>query len=181
MNYLIIFGAITNPNDMKRTIFSLTLICLLITLSATLNGQKSNFTGTWKLDRTKTEVSTQWPLLVKINVHFKGDTLLTERFYDTGDGQEYPFTEKLSLDNKEYNIFIYDMPRKMKANLADREATLNFESTTTFNGSAGTEDFVSKETWKVDPSAGILTIGYVNKTSAGEAPGSLIFNKEVSQ
>jgi len=143
-----------------------------------LAGQRNVFTGTWKLDRAKTQITAQWPVLVKINIQFRGDTLLTERIYDTGDGQEYPFTEKLSLDNKEYNIFIYDMPRKMKASLADQESTINFESTTTFNGSAGTEDFVSKETWKVDPATGVMTIGYNNKVSGGESAGALIFSKE---
>jgi hypothetical protein len=75
-------------------------------------------------------------------------------------------------------MIIYEMPRKIKASLADQEATLIFESTTTFNGSGGNEDFVSKETWKVDKATGILTLGFVNKTSAGEAPGSLVYIKE---
>jgi hypothetical protein len=163
---------------MKRKIFSLAFILILIVSSTSVKGQRGDYTGTWKLDRTKSVIATEWPVLVKIRIEIKGDTLLTERFYDTGDGQEYPFTEKLSLDNKEYSMIIYEMPRKIKASLADQEATLIFESTTTFNGSGGNEDFVSKETWKVDKATGILTLGFVNKTSAGEAPGSLVYIKE---
>jgi hypothetical protein len=162
---------------MKRTIFSLVFIFLLMVSSSFAQGQKEDFTGIWKLDRAKTTAQTEWPVLIKIHIDIKGDTLLTERFYDTGDGQEYPFTEKLSLDNKEYSMIIYDMPRKIKAGWSDQVA-LNFESTTTFNGSAGTEDFISKETWKVDNAAGILTISFNNKISAGEFTGAFVFNKE---
>jgi hypothetical protein len=163
---------------MKRTIISLVFISLLIASSSAVYGQRGNFSGSWKLDRTKSVVGTEWPVLIKIRIEFKGDTLLTERVYDTGDGQEYPFSEKLNLDNKEYSMIIYEMPRKIKGALSEQDAVLNFESTTTFNGSAGNEDFISKETWKVDTASGILTIGFVNKTSAGEAPGSLVYIKE---
>lgn len=162
---------------MKRTIFSLVFIFLLMTSSSVAQVQKGDFSGTWKLDRTKTTATTEWPVLIKIHIDIKGDTLLTERVYDTGDGQEYPFTEKLSLDNKEYSMIIYEMPRKIKAGWSDQDA-LNFESATTFNGSAGTEDFISKETWKVDKASGILTISFNNKISAGEFTGAFVFNKE---
>ncbi len=163
---------------MKKTIISLIFISLLMASSSELQGQRVNFSGSWKLDRTKSVVPSEWPLLIKIRIELKGDTLLTERTYDTGDGQEYPFSEKLSLDNKEYSMIIYDMPRKIKAIMSAQDTVLNFESTTTFYGSAGNEDFVSKETWKVDKPGGMLTIGFVNKTSAGEAPGSLVYIKE---
>ena len=163
---------------MKRTILFPVFMTLLMASISVVQGQRADFSGMWKIDRTKTTVSTDWPVLVRIRIDFKGDTLLTERFYDTGDGQEYPFTEKLSLDSKEYSMIIYDMPRKIKASFSDKEELLNFESTTTFNGSAGTEDFISKETWKVDKAAGVLTIGFNNKLTAGEFTGAFVFTKE---
>ena len=163
---------------MKKTISSLVYVFLIIASTSVAQGQKGDFSGMWKLYRTKSNAQTDWPVLVRIRIDFKGDTLLTERFYDTGDGQEYPFTEKLSLDNKEYSMIIYDMPRKIKASFSDQETLLNFESTTTFNGSAGAEDFISKETWKVDKAAGVLTIGFNNKLTAGEFTGAFVFTKE---
>ncbi len=163
---------------MKRIIFLLVFIFLLMSSSSFAQGQKEDFTGIWKLDRTKTTAQTEWPFLIKIHIDIKGDTLLTERFYDTGDGQEYPFTEKLSLDNKEFSMIIYDMPRKIKAIWSEQDAAINFESATTFNGSSGTEDFISKETWKVDKATGILTIDFNNKVTAGEFTGSFVFTKE---
>ena len=58
-----------------------------------------------------------------------------------------------------------------------RTATLNLESTTTFNGPDGAADFLSKETWKVDKSTNILSINYVNTISGTEENGVFVFNK----
>lgn len=142
-----------------------------------ISGQKADFTGTWKLDRTKSTILQDSPTLIKLNVQVKGDSLLTERTYDTGDGQEYPFTENFTLDGKEYEITIYDMPRKSKAIWSGTEGVLNLESKTTFSGPNGTDDFVSKETWKVDKANNLLTITFKNSTSAGESEGAFFFNK----
>jgi hypothetical protein len=129
----------------KITIFiSLFIFAFISVLPAA--GQDSGFQGAWKLDRTKSTVLEYFPTLVRLDVQIKGDSLLTERTYDTGDGQEYPFTENLTLDGKQYNITIYEMPRKSKASRGEQGSILSLESTTTSNGSNGPEDFVSKET-----------------------------------
>jgi hypothetical protein len=162
---------------MKRiaSFIFLTSLFMAVTVSAT--GQKSDFQGTWKLDRTKSTLPANLPTLIGITVNIKGDSLLTERVYDSMDGQEYPFTENLTLDGKESSITIYDMPRKAKAGLGDQEATLTLESTTTFNGPDGTADFLCKETWKVDKAANTLSINFVNTISGTEENGVFVFNK----
>lgn len=162
---------------MKRIASFIFLIPLFMAVTVTATGQKSDFQGTWKLDRAKSTLPANLPILIGITIDIKGDSLLTERVYDSMDGQEYPFTENLTLDGKESAITIYDMPRKSKAGLADQEATLNLESTTTFNGPDGAADFLSKETWKVDKATNILSINYVNTISGTEENGVLIFNK----
>src|SRR5512140_620647 len=119
---------------MKKITFFLILIAFTFASSITVIAQKSDLSGIWKLDRTKSTVSEYFPTLLKINVLVKGDSLLTERTYDTGDGQEYPFTENVPLNGKESAITIYDMPRKSKALWAETEGVLNLESTTTASG-----------------------------------------------
>jgi hypothetical protein len=162
---------------MKRISFFILFIALSIVSSLTVAGQKPDFSGTWKLDRTKTQYTSDFPLLVMLTVNLKGDSLLTERFYDVGDGQEYPFIENVTLNGEEYNIYIYDMDRKSKASWLEKEGSLLFESVTTAYGYNGAEDFKSKEIWKLDKTNNILTISYVNNTTAGETTGDLIFNK----
>lgn len=156
---------------MKKLLFFTLLMAFAVILSTESYGQKTDLNGLWKLDMTKSSLPDYTPILTRIKVKIVGDSLLTERFYDTGDVQEYPFTENLTLDGKEYNIVIYDMPRKSKATWSDQDG-LKIESTT----SASDGDFISIETWKVDTAAKILTISFNNTMSGNEGTGTFILN-----
>jgi len=153
------------------------IMVLAISSSFVVTAQKADFNGTWKLDQTKSTLAEYTPILTRIVVRINGDSLLTERYYDTGDGQEYPFTENLTFDGKEYPITIYDMPRKSKASWSDQDGSVIFESTTTFSGDSGTQDFITKENWKVDKATSVLTISFANKMGGNDAAGAFIMNK----
>jgi hypothetical protein len=165
---------------MKKAISPISTLVLLFIFSSSAFSQKADFTGTWKLDKSKMPVTGTFPILTQIQINIKGDSLLTERFYDTGDGQEYPFVENLTLDGKESMITIYEMPRKSKANWIEKDVSLTLESTTTANGANGPSDFKSTETWKVDNANNILTISFKNNSESGELEGDFIFNKSVT-
>ena len=162
---------------MKKIISTVLFILLVLIFSDSAAGQKADFTGTWKLDMTKVPVTGNFPVLTRINIIIKEDSLLTERFYNTGDGQEYPFTEKLTLDGNEHMITIYEMPRKSIASWKEKDVILVLQSTTTANGSNGPVDFKSTETWTVDNVNNILTISFRNTSYEGELTGAFIFNK----
>ena len=164
---------------MKKAISAIIFFLLVLVFSTSVSGQKADFSGTWKIDRSKIPVTGNFPVLVQININIKGDSLLTERFYDTGDGQLYPFKENLTLDGKETSITVYEMPRKAKATWKEKDVILIHESTTTANGSNGPVDFLSTETWSVDNVTNILTISFKNFTMAGESTGYFLFNKSV--
>jgi hypothetical protein len=162
---------------MKRIKTFILVMVLAIAPSFVVTAQKTDFNGTWKLDQTKSTLAEYTPVLTRIVVRINGDSLLTERHYDTGDGQEYPFTENLTFDGKEYAITIYDMPRKSKASWSDQDGSVIFESTTTFSGDNGPQDFITKENWKVDKATRVLTISFANKMGGNEAAGAFILNK----
>jgi hypothetical protein len=164
---------------MKKAVSKILVSLLVVMFPAFLSGQKADFSGTWKIDTSKIPVTGNFPVLTKITISIKGDSLLTERFYNTGDGQEYPFSENLTLDGKENTITIYDMPRKAKATWKEKDIVLIHEAITTAYGSNGPVDFLSTETWSVDNITNILTISFINKTMSGESTGSFIFNKSV--
>ncbi len=155
--------------------FLLTGLAMLVSIAISYKSpaQKPDFTGNWKLDATKSTLPEYTPVLTRITVSVKGDSLLTVRYYDTGDGQEYPFTENVTLDGKEYSITIYDMPRKTKASASAEDGSFYVESTTSTQGG----DFVSKETWKTDPSNKVLTISFKNIMEGNEGTGSFTLNK----
>lgn len=158
----------------KITIISL-LTVLTVCFSIETFAQKSDFNGKWKLDYGKSILPEYTPVLTRINITINGDSLLTERFYDTGDGQIYPFTENLTLDNKEFRITIYDMPRKSKANWSAEDNAVMVESATTVGGYSGSQDFISKETWKVDSKNKTLTISFKNSIEGNEVNGMFLF------
>jgi hypothetical protein len=141
------------------------------------SAQKPDFNGTWKIDRTKSTLMEYTPVLTRIDIKINGDSLLTQRYYDTGNGEEYPFTENVTLDGKEYSITIYEMPRKTKALWSEQDSTLILESTVTITGDSGTSDFISKESWKIDKTNNIFTISYKNKMAGNDSEGAFIYNK----
>ena len=162
---------------MKRSIPLFIAAVLLVAFSSQASAQKSELAGKWKIDRSKTQKQDDWPLLTGINIRISGDSLYTERLYELTDGQQYPFNEALTLDNKEANTVVYEMPRKMKAQWIPAESVLKFESTTTSYGNGSPLDFVSVETWITDPATKTLTISFVNKISGTEVPGKLVFTR----
>ena len=155
------------------------VMVLTIFSSFLASAQKADFNGTWRLDPAKSTLAEYTPILTRIDIRITGDSLLTERYYDTGEGQEYPFTENLTLDGKEHSITIYEMPRKTKAVWSETDGTLVVESVTTFMSEMGTQDFVSKEAWKVDKINNTITISFTNKIGEMGSAGTLIFNKAI--
>jgi hypothetical protein len=162
---------------MKRILSLVLLLVFAIASSFRSSAQNADINGIWKLDRTKSTIVESLPVLVRIDVQIKGDSLLTQRYYETADGQEYPFKENVSLNGQECNIIVYNMPRKTKANWAEQDGLLIVESTTTFNGQNGPDNFISKETWKADTANKTVTISYKNNISTSESAGILFFNK----
>jgi hypothetical protein len=153
------------------------LIILLFMASFSAQAQNSAFTGEWKLNREKTILADNQLFLSKVTIQHKGDSLLTTRVYENGNGEEYPFEENLSLDGKESKIVIYEMPRTSKASRVNTDGSILIESKTTFNGNNGQEDLLAKETWKVDNESKMLIVDFTNKMSAGEVTGKNYYNR----
>ena len=159
----------------------ITLLVLMVVFAMgftfELSAQKTGFNGKWKFDPGKSIVPEYTPVLMRIEVTVKGDSLLTERYYDTGDGQIYPFTENLTLDGKEYKVTIYEMPRKSKASWSETEGAIIMESTTTINDYSGPLDFISKETWKADAKNKTLVISFKNSMGGNGSEGQFFLTK----
>jgi len=161
---------------MKKELIPILMIALSAVFTFNAASQKSTFTGTWKLDRAKSVLPEYTPILTQITVNLKADSILTERYYDIGDGNEYPFDENLPLNGANVSITIYDMPRKTNVTWSDKDNTVNLTSTITFYDSGTPVDFNSKETWKVDQ-VNTMTISFFNKSSQGEASGKFVYSK----
>jgi hypothetical protein len=159
-----------------RTVLCLATLFLLIT-SYSGYSQTNGFSGEWKLNTEKTVLEPGQLFLANVTLLVKGDSLLTTRVYQDGNGSEYPFEENLSLDGKEGKITIYDMPRTSKVTKSQTDGSLVFESTTVFNGQNGEDSLTAKETWKVDKDGKSLTVEFTNTMSGTEIKGINYYNK----
>ena len=159
-----------------KSIFGFLFILFFIA-SFSAQAQNSALTGEWKLNREKTVLADNQLFLSNVTIQVKGDSLLTTRVYENGNGEQYPFEENLTLDGKECKMVIYEMPRTSKASRVASDGSILIESKTTFSGSNGQEDLLAKETWKVDNESKMLIIDFTNKMSAGEVTGKSYYNK----
>jgi hypothetical protein len=166
-----------NLYNMKtRSLFL--IIVLILFFPSVLLSQKSDFSGSWKLDRNKSSVDGNSLFLAHITIKLKPDTLLTTRVYENGNGEQFPFDENISLDGRDCKIVIYDMPRTSSAVYSPKDGTIAIASKTTING--GAEDMIAKELWKIDESGKLLTLEFVNTTSGNDVTGKYTFEKEKS-
>ena len=156
--------------------FSLVILLILV-VSVNAGNNKNSYLGVWKLNKEKTPPANSRLFLSKISFNLKNDSLLTIRTYENDNGETYPFNENLTMDGKEYNIVIYDLPRKAKASWSQQDGSLVIESTTTFNGNSGEQNFISSETWKADETGTSLSVDYIIKLSSGDSKGTYYFTK----
>jgi hypothetical protein len=162
---------------MKTKTVIVVLVLIIVNSSFSVYGQKAGFSGEWKLNREKTVLGDSQLFMSGVTLLLKGDSLLTTRVYENGNGEQYPFDEDLSLDGKECKIIIYDMPRTSKATRSKSDGSISIESKTTFYGNNGEEDMIAKETWKVDSEGRILTIDFTNTMTGNEMTGTHYYNK----
>lgn len=162
---------------METKNFKLIFTLLLAITTFSLQAEEPGFTGEWKLNKGKTVLQGSQIFLSKLTIKVKGDSLLTNRTYENTDGQEYPFVENLSLDGKESKIVIYNMPRTTKATRSASDGIFILDSNTTFNRDGQETVMNSKETWKVEPGAKLLTISFTTKMADREFPGTLYLDR----
>lgn len=159
-----------------KTIYSILFLIILLPASSII-AQKANFSGEWKINKEKSVLADNQLFLSKITIQHKNDSLLTTRVYENGNGDEYPFDEKLSLDGMASKIVIFEMPRTSKATLSDTDGSIMIASTTTFNSGNGQEDMTANETWKVENEGQNLSFFFTNKMSGNEITGTYYYDK----
>lgn len=162
---------------MKTKTITILLFLLIFLPAFATFAQKTDFSGEWKINKEKTVIPSDQLFLSKITLQLRNDSLLTTRVYENGYGEEYPFEENLTMDNKECKIVIFEMPRTSTATYSDTVGGIKISSTTTFNGNNGQEDMVAKETWKFDKEGQTLSLEFVNTMSGTEITGTYYYTR----
>jgi len=159
----------------------LTTVFLMLSVSLFAGKKKVNFSGKWVLDKEKTEVAENSIFLIEISIEQVGDSLFTVRSYENdNDGGVYPFDEDLTLDGKEYEIYIYNMPRTASARWSKKGKSIIINSKITFYGDQGDVDMIAEETLTLEEKGTVLLINIKSKTGEEESEVIFYFNKEES-
>lgn len=166
---------------MSKKNLLLTAVLLMLSVSLFAGKKKLDFSGKWVLDKEKTEIAENSIFLTEINIKQVGDSLFTVRSYENDyDGGVYPFDEDLTLDGKEYEIFIYNMPRTASAKWSDKGKSIIINSKITFYGDQGDVDMIAEETLSLKKKGTLLIINLKSKAGEEETEGILYFKKEKS-
>ena len=155
---------------MKRTLFF--LIALLI--SAMVNAQGMDFSGSLKLNSSKSKLNDQFSFAPKeIKIEQKGNDLKIEKHTSFQD-QEFVTTDKLTLDGKEcINTGFQDSQKKSTAVWSDDKASLKITSKLSI-GDGGEMTII--EIYKMDGSN--MVIDSSSNSSFGEMKETMAYDKQ---
>jgi hypothetical protein len=94
---------------MKKIIYLLALTLI----SSVVMGQKVDFSGTWKINREKSELGDQFSMAPKSMVVDQTKKELSIQRNSSFQGQDFTYTDKFTLDGEECeNVGMMDMVKK---------------------------------------------------------------------
>ncbi len=109
-----------------KSISSLLVLALICT---GLMGQKVNFSGTWNINREKSELNDQFSMAPNSLVVEQTKKELTIQRNSSWQGQDFSYTDKFTLDgNLCENVGIMDMVKKSNAVWNDDKKSLTITS-----------------------------------------------------
>jgi hypothetical protein len=162
-----------------RSSFTLIAICLGLTVSMSSFAQKTNFSGTYNLNESMSNLG-DGPMRPAFQmVVIQDDNSLTaERKSQGRDGQERVQTTKYTLDNKvsENTGFMNSVSKSTIAWSADQK-TLTINTTTVFDRNGETMEMKSTEVWTLSSDGSKLNVESTRQSQMGEAKTTLVYDK----
>jgi hypothetical protein len=154
---------------MKKIVFLLT--AFLISLIS--NGQGIDFSGSWKLNSTKSKLNAEFSFAPNsIIIVQKGNELKVEK-HSNFQGEDVITTDKLTLDGKEViNVGFRDTQKKSIASWADDKASLKVISKLSI-GDGG--EMTITEVYKL--TGGNLVIESNSSSSFGDMAEIMVYDK----
>lgn len=154
---------------MKRTVYLLTMLLI----SAFVSAQNVDFSGSWKLNNSKSKLGDQFSMAAnKIVVVQNGNNLSVEKHSSFQD-QEFTTTDKLTLDGKECtNTGFMDTEKKSIAIWDIDKKSISITSKIPIQG----ETMTITEIFKLDENN--LVIETKAASSYGEMEETMVYDKE---
>lgn len=163
----------------KINLQSVLIVGMFLLFSAVTVAQKSNFTGSWSLNETKSPAPENGFRMgaSKIVATQTDLTLNIDRTYKGRDGEDIVAKEAYTLDGKECeNTFFQSMKRKSTATWSADGKVLTIHSVTLFERDGETMEMKSSEVWKMSE-AGELIMDVIFNSPNGEMKSSMTYDK----
>jgi hypothetical protein len=162
INYLL------NPKTMKKLFFLLITTLFSVALSAQVD-----FSGSWKLNTSKSKLGDQFSMAPKeINIVQKGNDLSVEK-HSEWQGQEFTTNDKFTLDGKECtNAGFMDTEKKSTITWSDDKKTMKISSKIPMQD----ETMTITEVYKMD--GGNMVIESSASSSYGDMSETQVYDKK---
>ena len=153
-------------NNFSKKITWLVIVSSLL-LSFNIKADRTNFSGDWALNESKSEMG-QYANIVpkKIKVDQKNDSITISKTATSFTGEDYTVTETLSFDGKETQSTVPpgSSTRKASAKWSDDGQILTITYTLMLDFNGQTTEIKGTETWT--PGDGGKTISVQNSSSS---------------
>lgn len=167
--------------SLKNPKISLMLFTIIVGLSFSMNSiaQKSNFSGTFKLNESKSTLG-DGPMrpAFQMIVNQDDSTLTTERKSIGRNGEERVQTYKYTLDGKicENKGFMNNVS-KSKVTWSANQKSLTINTTIVFNRDGESMEMKSNEIWTISADGSTLNIESTRNSPMGEMKLTLVYDK----
>jgi hypothetical protein len=162
-----------------KTVSLLITVLLLTTTNSFAGKGKTNFTGKWSLNESKSTLSTEGRGPAKmLNITQEGNNLNVERTQTNRDGQETTISLKYTLDGKECDNSNDRRTSKSVLSWSKDGKDLTISTTSKSEREGQTYESTSIELWKLAEDGKSIVIDQTVNSSRGERKSILIYEKK---
>ena len=159
---------------------TVSILCSLLLIPASsFAGEKTDFTGEWALNESKSDLGEGGAFAAfKIAVKQEGNTITIERTRTGRNGEERTNSETLTLDGKEN---INENERGSSSSVltwSEDGNILTIKSKREFNRQGETFEMNSTEVWTLAEDGKVLKIQSDISSSRGERSATLVYDKK---
>ncbi len=159
----------SRKNTIAKKAFVLSAAAFITLCSAvTVNAQKVNFSGEWKLNEQKSTLGQFGGRMAAKSLKLNGqtDSLSIQRLSTSQDGNEVTTNEKLTFDGKEAESSLSaNAKKKSSAKWSDDGKSLNVNSTINLERNGEKIEIKVAESWKLTDDGKGLTIESTSNSS----------------
>jgi|SRR5579875_2930371 len=163
---------------MKR--ISISLIALLALAAFTFKADRANFSGTWKLNESKSDLG-QFARFAPhtIKVEQNNDGITISKTAPSFNGDDVTTTEALTFDGKETETTVFGNSKKKSTVKWSDDAqgmTINYTIELDFNGQ--TSEIKGTEVWSLSDGGKTLTLKINASSPQGDLSSTAVYDKQ---